>query len=63
MAGCLLLLNENSTLIFGLTEAVTATNISEKQDLPSGTLLDEQLAPIMEETVQELHSPIGIVNE
>ena len=33
------------------------------QDLPSGTLLDEQLAPIMEEMVQELHSPIGIVDE
>ena len=24
---------------------------------------DEQLAPIMEEMVQELHSPIGIVDE
>ena len=63
MAGHLLLLNENSTLISGLTETVTATNVSENQDLPSGTLLDEQLAPIMEETVQELHSPIGIVDE
>ena len=63
VAGRLLLLNENSTLISGLTEADTATNVSENQDLPSGTLLDEQLAPIMEETVQELHSPIGIVDE
>ena len=63
VAGHLLLLNENSTLISGLTEAVTATNVSANQDLPSGTLLDEQLAPIMEETVQELHSPIGIVDE
>ena len=63
VAGRLLLLNENSTLISGLTEAVTATNVSANQDLPIGTLLDEQLAPIMEETVQELHSPIGIVDE
>ena len=63
VAGHLLLLNENSTLISGLTETVTATNVSANQDLPSGTLLDEQLAPVLEETVQELHSPIGIVDE
>ena len=63
VAGRLLLLNENSTLISGLTETVTATNVSENQDLPSRTLLDEKLAPIMEETVQERHSPIGIVDE
>ena len=65
VAGCLLLLNENSTLISGLiTETVTATNFLENQDLPaSQTLLDEQLAPIIEEMVQELHSPIGIVDE
>ena len=64
VAGCLLLLNENSTLISGLTETVNATNVPENQDLPaSQTLLDEQLAPIIEETVQELHSPIGIVDE
>ena len=50
-------------LISGLRETVTATNVSENQDLPSGTLLDEQLAPIMEEMVQELYSPIGIVDE
>ena len=64
VAGRLLLLNENSTLISGLTETVTATNVLENQDLPaSQTLLDEQLAPIIEETVQELHSTIGIVDE
>ena len=64
VAGRLLLLNENSTLISGLTETVTVTNVPENQDLPaSQTLLDEELAPIIEETVQELHSPIGIVNE
>ena len=50
-------------MISGLTEAVTATNVSANQDLPSGTLLDEQLPPIMEKMVQELHSPIGIVDE
>ena len=63
MAGHLLLLNDNSTLIPGLREAVTTTNVSANQDLPSGTLLDDQLAPIIEEMVQELHSPIGIVVE
>ena len=64
MAGRLLPLNENSTLISGLTETVTAPNVPENQDLPaSQTLLDEELAPIIEETVQELHSPIGIVDE
>ena len=63
VAGCSFLLNENSTLISGLTETVTATNVLQNQDLPSGTLLDEQLAPIMEETVKVLHSPIGIVDE
>ena len=64
LAGRLLLLNENSTLISGLTETVTATNVPENQDLPaSQALLDEQLAPIIEETVQELHSPVGIVDE
>ena len=60
----MLLLNENSTLISGLTETVTAPNVPENQDLPaSQTLLDEELAPIIEEMVQELHSPIGIVDE
>ena len=64
VAGRLLLLNENSTLISGLTETVTAPNVPENQDLQeSQTLLDEELAPIIEETVQELHSPIGIVDE
>ena len=63
VAGRLSLLNKNSTLISGLTEAVNATNVSANQDLPSGTLLDKELPPIMEETVQELHSPIGIVDE
>ena len=63
VAGRLLLLNENSTLISGLTEAVIASNVSANQDLPTGTLLDEELPPIMEETVQELYSPIGIMDE
>ena len=64
VAGRLLLLNENSTLISGLTETVPASNVLENRDLPeSQTLLDEELAPIIEETVQEMHSPIGIVDE
>ena len=64
VAGRLLLLNENSTLISGLTETAPASNVLENQDLPeSQTLLDEELAPIIEEMVQEMHSPIGIVDE
>ena len=64
MAGRLLLLNENSTLISGLTETVPVSNVLENRDLPeSQTLLDEELAPIIEETIQEMHSPIGIVDE
>ena len=51
MAGRLLLLNENSTLISGLTEAVIATNVSANQVLQSGTLLDEEVPPITEEMV------------
>ena len=35
VAGRLLLLNENSILISGLTETVTATNVPENQDLPA----------------------------
>ena len=63
VAGRLLLLNENSMLISGITEAVIASNVSANHDLPTGTLADEELPPIMEEMVQELHSPIGIMDE
>ena len=63
MAGRLFLLNENSTLISRLTEAVIATNVSANQVLQSGTLLDEELPHIMQEMVQELYSPIGIMDE
>ena len=63
VAGSLLLLNENSTLISGNTEAVIASNVSANHVLPTGTSADEELPPIMEEMVQELHSPIGIIDE
>ena len=63
MGGCLLLLNEYSTLISGITEAVIASNVSEKQDLPAGTLADEELPLIMEKMVQELCSPIAVMDE
>ena len=63
MAGCLLLLNENSTLISVITEAVIASNVSANHDLRTGTLADEELPSIMEEMVQELHSPVGIMDE
>ena len=63
VAGCLLLLHENSTLSSGITEAVVASNVSANQDYPTGALADDKLPPTMEETVQELHSPIGIMDE
>ena len=63
MAGRLLLLNKNSTLISGITEAVIASNVSANQNLPTGTLADEELPLIMEEMAQEHCSPIGIMDE
>ena len=63
VAGRLLLLNENSTLISGITESVIASNVSANQNLPTGTSAHEELPLIMEETVQEHHFPIGIMDE
>ena len=63
VAGCLLLLQENSTLISGITEAVAASNVQPNQDYPTSAIADEELPPPIEETVQELHSPIGIMDE
>ena len=56
VAGRLLLLHENSTLISGITKAVAASNISENQDYPTSVIMGEELPPTIEETVQELHS-------
>ena len=63
VAGCLLLLHENSTLISGIAEAVVASNVSGNQDYPTGALVDEELSPTMEEMFQEVHSPIGNMDE
>ena len=63
VAGCLLLLHVNSTLISGITEAAAASNVSANQDYPTGTIVGEELPPTMEETVQELHSQIGIMDD
>ena len=63
VAGRLLLLNENSTLISGNTEAVAASNVSPNQDYPTSAIVGEELPPTIEEMVQELHSPIGIMDE
>ena len=43
VAGHLLLLNENSTLISGIKETVVASNFSANQHYPTGTLADEEL--------------------
>ena len=63
VAGRLLLLNKNSTMISELTEAVVASNVSANEDYPTGALSDEELPPTMEEMVQELHSPIEFMDE
>ena len=52
VAGCLLLLNKNSTLISGIAEAVIASNVSANQNLPTGTSAYEEHPLIMEQTVQ-----------
>ena len=63
VAGHLLLLHENSTLISGITEAVAASNVPPDQDYPTSAIVDEDLPPPIEEMVQELHSTIGIMDE
>ena len=62
VAGRLLLLNENSTLISGITEAVVAPHVSGNQNLQTGVLREEELFPTMEETVPEIHSPSGNID-
>ena len=62
VAGRLLLLNENSTLISGITEAVVASNVSGNQDFPTGALVEEELSPKVEEMVPEIHSPSGNID-
>ena len=57
-----MLLNENSTLISGITEAVVAPNVSGNQNLPTGVLGEEELLPTMEETVPGIHSPSGNID-
>ena len=63
VAGRLLLLNENSTMISELTEAAVTSNASANEDYPTGALSDEELPPTMKEMVHELHSPIEIMDE
>ena len=43
VAGRLLLLHENSTLISGITEPAVASNVSGNQDYPTGVFVDEEL--------------------
>ena len=62
VAGRLLLLNENSTLISGITEAVVAPHVSGNQNLQTGVLREEELFPTMEEMVPEIHSPSGNID-
>ena len=63
MTGCLLLLHTNSTLVYRISDAVAASNVPPKQDYPASAIADEELPPTIEETFQELHSQIGIMDE
>ena len=63
VAGCLLLLHQNSTLISGITDALAASNVPPNQDYPMSAITDEELPLPIEDMVQELHSPIGIMDE
>ena len=63
VAGCLLLLHENSTLISGITDAVTASNVPPTEDFPMIGIAAEELPPPIGEEAEELHSPIGVVDE
>ena len=63
VAGLFLILHENSTLISGITEAVAASNVPLNQDYVISAIASEELPPTIEETAQEYHSPIGIMDE
>ena len=43
VAGCLLLLHQNSTLISGITDALAASNVPPNQDYPMSAITDEEL--------------------
>ena len=58
VAGHLLLLHENSTLISGITDAVTASNVPPTEDCPMIGIAAEELPPPIGEVAKELHSPI-----
>ena len=63
VAGRLLLLHKNSTLISGITDAVAASNVQPNEEYPMIGIADEELPPPIEEMVQELHSPTGVMDE
>ena len=63
VAGHFLLPHENSTLISGITDAVTASNVPPTEDCPTIGITAEELPPPIGEVVKELHSPIGVVDE
>ena len=62
VAGCLLLLHKNSTLISGITDDVAASNVPPTEDYPMIGIEAEELPPPIEEMVEELHSTIGVVD-
>ena len=62
-AGHLLLLNESSTLISGITDAVTASHVPPTEHFPPIGVVAEKLPPPIGVVVEKLPSPIGVVAE
>ena len=63
VAGHLLLLHENSTLISGITDAVAASHVPPTGDCPTLGITAEELPPPVGKVIKELHFPIGVVHE
>ena len=61
VAGRLLLLHENSKLISGITDAITASNVPPTEDFPMIGMEAEELPPSIGEVVEELPPTIGVV--
>ena len=54
VAGHLLLLHENSTLISGTTDAIIASNVPPTEDFPTIGMEAEELPPSIVEVAEEL---------
>ena len=63
VAGHLLLLNESSTLISGITDAVAASYVPPTEHFPPIGVVVEELPPPIGVVAEKLPPPIGVVAE